>query len=114
MRQDISFQPVITEKALKMAEAKEYTFLVSPGATKHRIKETIERTFGVSVMSVRTRVLKGRKKRARGRSAYILSPDQKIAAVRVSEKDKIELFETEEKAKGKKPVSLRGRSGRKS
>lgn len=101
MKQDVWFQPVVTEKALKMAELKEYTFLVGPGATKHRIKEAIGKTFGVSVESVRTRVLKGRKKRVRGRSAHILSPDQKIAIVKVSEKDKIELFETEEKKKKK-------------
>lgn len=102
MRQDIWFQPVITEKALKMAKLKEYTFLVSPGARRQKIKEAIEKAFGVTVESVRTRILKGRKKRVRGRSVWVVSPAQKIATVGVSEKDKIELFETEEKTKRKK------------
>lgn len=102
MQDKISFQPVITEKSLKRAENKEYTFLVDPSSSKYLIKRAIEAAFAVSVKEVRTKTSLGKTKK-RGRFNY-QTQDKKIAIVRVGEKDKIDLFETEEKKKRKKKL----------
>lgn len=71
-------KPLITEKSI--ADAKNgnlYTFLVDPKWGKYKIKEAVEKLFGVNVLSVRT----ARKK----------------AFVKLAEKDKIDLFEASKK-----------------
>lgn len=100
MQKRIFLEPVITEKSQKNTGNKEYTFLVDPSASKYTLKNAVEEVFGVTVKKIRTKAFRGKEKR-RGKF-YYRTPDKKIAVVRVGEKDKIELFETEKKGKGKK------------
>ena len=44
---DIIVRPVITEKAMKVSENNQVTFMVSLNATKPQIKKAIEGVFGV-------------------------------------------------------------------
>lgn len=95
----ILIAPVISEKTSKDKDKNYYTFLVDPQARKHQIKEDVERVFGVSVKSVRTAALRGKPKRRGKRLQAVRTQDRKKAIVRLAEKDKIGLFETEKKKK---------------
>ncbi|MEK7091169.1 MAG: 50S ribosomal protein L23 [Patescibacteria group bacterium] len=45
---------VVTEKSMKEAQNKRYTFAVTLAATKPRIKRAVEEIFGVKVLKVHT------------------------------------------------------------
>ena len=84
--------PVLTEKSLAQISENEYTFYVDRLMTKHQIREAVENSFGVKVVSVRTMIVKGEKKRtAKGKTRVETS--RKKAIVVLNEKDKIDLFE---------------------
>ncbi|MDR2457312.1 MAG: 50S ribosomal protein L23, partial [Clostridiales Family XIII bacterium] len=51
---DIIREPVISEKSMKDAGNKRYTFKVAPKAKKEEIKDAIEKIFEVSVKKVNT------------------------------------------------------------
>jgi large subunit ribosomal protein L23 len=74
--------PSITEKntTLRTAQNK-YVFEVLPKATKPQIKKAVEKLFGVTVESVNTIVVKGKKKR-QGKTAGYRS-DWKKAIVKI-------------------------------
>lgn len=99
---NINLIPVISEKSLQQAELKEYLFFVDQRATKHHIKDAVEKYFKVTVKDVRTKLVRGKTKRVGKKSVYIQTQDRKIAIVKVGEKDKIELFDTQESKKGGK------------
>lgn len=86
--------PVLTEKSLAMAADGEYTFWVDRNSNKHQIKELINTTFGVDVKRVRTINKKGVVKRNYLGKKKIIQPRKK-AIVRLAEKQKIDLFDTE-------------------
>ena len=59
-------RPLVTEKSSALYGArKEYAFVCAPDATKPQIRDEIERTFGVTVLSVRT-MQQPAKRRTRG------------------------------------------------
>lgn len=93
-------KPVISEKS-KAAQSKAYTFLVGRSLTKHQIKKLVQEAFGVVVKGVRTSTVRGGRARAGKRRFMVTKSDLKKAIVTVGDKDKIDIFETEEK-KGKK------------
>lgn len=95
--QNIYLAPVITERSLSRTENKEYTFVVPKSSTKFQIKTAIEEAFGVSVKALRTITIKGKTKRVGKQSLFYQTADKKLAIAKVSEKDKIDLFDTEEK-----------------
>ncbi len=74
--------PSITEKntALRTAQNK-FVFEVAPTATKPQIKKAVEKLFSVTVMSVNTIVVKGKKKRQGRFAGY--RPDWKKAIVTI-------------------------------
>jgi large subunit ribosomal protein L23 len=74
--------PSITEKntTLRTAQNK-YVFEVAPEATKPQIKKAVEKLFSVTVLSVNTIVVKGKKKR-QGKSAGY-RPNWKKAIVKI-------------------------------
>jgi large subunit ribosomal protein L23 len=74
--------PSITEKntTLRTAQNK-YVFEVAPDATKPQIKKAVQKLFNVTVLSVNTIVVKGKKKRM-GKSAGYRS-DWKKAIVKI-------------------------------
>lgn len=83
--------PSITEKNTAMRDAEnKYVFEVLRDASKPEIKEAVEKLFGVSVVSVNTMVVKGKKKKM-GRFAGYRS-DWKKAIVKIQEGQKIAKF----------------------
>ena len=51
---DVLIQPIISEKAVRLAGAAQYAFMVSAGATKQEIKKAVERHYSVEVVDVQT------------------------------------------------------------
>lgn len=86
-------RPVITEKAMKLAELGQYVFECHPDANKIQIKQAIEEMYEVNVISVRTARIKGKRKMRytkrglmRGSTAL-----KKKAFIRLKEGQEIEL-----------------------
>jgi large subunit ribosomal protein L23 len=87
---DLVRRPLITEKATLLLENNQYTFEVSPKATKPEIKAAIEELFDVTVVGVST-ANPPRKKRRVGRNEGF-RPTYKRAVVTLAEGDTIPLF----------------------
>ncbi len=89
---DVLRAPQMSEKTLSMKEeANQFAFEVDPRANKIQIKESIEKSFKVSVLKVRTMNVRGKKKRLgryQGRKS-----SWKKALVTLKEGDTIEYFE---------------------
>ncbi len=85
-------RPIITEKtSAAYQERGEYTFEVAPDASKHAIKEAVERLFGVTVTGVWTLLQRGKSRRvgnAAGRRPHV-----KKAIVKLRDGDSIAVFE---------------------
>jgi large subunit ribosomal protein L23 len=83
--------PSITEKNTTMRETQnKYVFEVDRSANKPDIKEAVEKLFAVTVLSVNTILVKGKKKRM-GRNVGYRS-DWKKAIVRIQEGQTISKF----------------------
>ncbi|OIR15100.1 50S ribosomal protein L23 [mine drainage metagenome] len=82
----------LTEKAnLLSAEFGQYTFEVFPNASKHAIRDAVEKTFKVTVTRVNVINQRGKNKRSRqGRPS--MTSDFKKAIVTLKAGDKIELL----------------------
>lgn len=87
---DLIRRPLITEKATLLLENNQYTFEVSPKATKPEIKAAIEELFDVKVVGVST-ANPPRKKRRIGRYEGFRA-SYKRAVVTLAEGDTIPLF----------------------
>jgi len=87
---DLVRRPIITEKATLLLENNQYTFEVSPKATKPEIKAAIEELFDVQVTGVST-ANPPRKKRRIGRFEGF-KPQYKRAIVTLAPGDTIPLF----------------------
>lgn len=83
-------RPVISEKSFAHAEEGKYVFVVAREANKIEIARAIEKLFKVTVLEVRTVVMKGKVKRV-GRK-FGKRSDFKKAYVTLKEGDKIEEF----------------------
>ena len=81
--------PLVTEKATRLTEQGQTVFRVAIGASKPEIKAAIEGLFGVKVLAVNTLVLKGKRKRFKGRPG--VRSDMKKAYVRLAEGQTIDL-----------------------
>lgn len=91
----MKIEPIITEKSMSNAEKGVYTFRVEEKLDKFAIKHLVEQTFGVHVVSVRTMIQKGEKKR--GFSKYSKQvPGYKKAIVTLKKEEKIDLFEVKQ------------------
>lgn len=70
MKEPISIlnQALLTEKATMLsANLNKYSFTVAPHATRTNVKDAVEKTFGVKVLSVNTMNVKPKSKRDRSR-----------------------------------------------
>jgi len=89
---DVLRAPRMSEKTLSLKEeANQFAFEVDPRANKIQVKESIEKSFKVSVLKVRTMNVRGKKKRLgryQGRKS-----SWKKALVTLKEGDTIEYFE---------------------
>lgn len=82
--------PIITDKATRLLENNQYSFIVDRSSTKPAIKAKIEYLFDVKVIKINTCCLPRKQKRV-GR--YIgWKPQYKKAIVRLAEGDVINLF----------------------
>lgn len=84
-------RPIVTEKVTRQTTKNVYTFEVALNATKIQIKDAVERAFNVTVVSVNTSRLMGKRRRF-GRH-WGMTPPWKKAIVTVQEGQKIEFFE---------------------
>ncbi len=82
--------PIITDKATRLLENNQYSFIVDRYADKTTIKSAIEYLFDVEVIKINTCRLPRKKKRV---GKYIgWKPQYKKAIVTLSETDSINLF----------------------
>jgi large subunit ribosomal protein L23 len=51
---DVLLSPVISEKAVRLAQSNQYLFLVAADATKGEIKKAVEQHYKVEVQTVQT------------------------------------------------------------
>lgn len=87
-------RPVVTEKSIAQTAVSQYTFAVAHDASKHHIKDAVEKLFKVKVLRVNTLSVKGKRKhdpRRRARKPSVTRSDWKKAVVTLREGDKIEL-----------------------
>ncbi|MCX6012685.1 MAG: 50S ribosomal protein L23 [Chloroflexi bacterium] len=88
---EILRRPLITEKNTTLLEQNKYIFEVAPRANKPQVKEAIEKSFKVSVVSVNIMNVAGKMHRfGKGKG---VSPEWKKAVITLKQGDKIQLFE---------------------
>ncbi len=90
---EIIKKPVITEKAMKLGEQRQYVFEVEPKANKIQIRKAIEEMFEVNVVSIRTARVKGKVRSRFTRRGHTegRTPLRKKAYVTLKEGQSIEL-----------------------
>jgi large subunit ribosomal protein L23 len=88
--EQIIIRPILTEKAMELAEGGQYVFEVSKLANKNEIKKAVEKFFNVKVEKVRI-VKIPEKSRRFGRIVGKKSGTKK-AIVKLKEGQKIEIF----------------------
>ncbi len=93
MRSAIIIKPLVTEKSMEDVNLGKYTFVVDRYATKPVIKQALKDMFNVTVMSVRTSVVKGKSKRVGVRRLEVPAAIWKKASVTLKKGEKISLFE---------------------
>ena len=87
---DIIKYPIITDKATRLLENNQYSFIVDPKSDKITIKESIEYLFNVKVIKVNTCQLPKKKRRV---GKYVgWKSHYKKAIVTLSEGNTINLF----------------------
>ncbi len=92
---EISIQPIVTEKANKIAESlNRYTFRVSPEATKPEIKALVEELYGVKVTKVNTMIVRRKRKQRWTKGGLIKGESSlwKKALVSVAEGETIDFY----------------------
>lgn len=93
---DLIRRPVVSEKNTMLMEQGQYSFEVSPNATKQQVKEAVETIFKVRVLTVNTVSVhaKERMKRRRGgRPIAGHTQSWKKAVVKLAPGDSIDIFE---------------------
>lgn len=86
-------KPIISEKSSLLQEASVYTFEVEMSSNKSQIKTNVESAYGVDVISVRTIISKGPKKRNPKTGAWMNGKKSKKALVKIKQGQTINIFE---------------------
>lgn len=86
-------KPIITEKTIKDAANKRYTFAVPASQTKDEIRKRMEKMFKVNVIKIQTAIMPGKQYRSGRKFIYKQHPDWKKATITVKPDQKIELFD---------------------
>lgn len=84
-------RPLITEKNSALQVQGKYAFEVAEEANKEQVKRAVEKAFNVTVTEVNVMIVRGAKKRVRGRQ--VMSMPWKKAVVTLKPGDKIEIVE---------------------
>ena len=93
MKDSALIRPIITEKSMREAQKGRFTFETAKHADKLTIKKTVEELFKVRVLSVATRIVKGKSKRFGKKMKQVRLTEYKKATVRLAPGQKISLFE---------------------
>lgn len=88
---DVLRRPSITEKNTILQAQNKYAFEVAKEANKPQIKQAVEKTFKVKVISVNVAMVSGKMRRVGKR--IVLTQPWKKAIVTLKPGDKIEIFE---------------------
>jgi large subunit ribosomal protein L23 len=88
-------RPIVTEKITGLQDKRQFSFEVSLEANKIEIAKAVEKKFKVSVVSVRTMTVKGKRKMQLTRKGRFEGRKNtwKKAIVTLKEGDKIDYFE---------------------
>ena len=84
-------KPVITEKAVSLADNRVYTFLVQPAATKYQIAAAIKALYNVTPVKVNTVKKAPKQAMSRTRGRVVSEKGYKKAYVYLKEGDSINL-----------------------
>lgn len=87
----ILIKPLMTEKAIQLAQSSVYMFEVAKGTNKHAVSNAIEQLYNVKVQEVRVIIRKGKTRKVGKRMVVKKLPDEKVAIVSLS-KGSIDLF----------------------
>lgn len=85
-------KPVITEKGLSRQDQGYYCFWVNTKAKKIHIKNVVEELTGVKPLSVRTILVKGKRKMLKQKNRLIRTSDRKKAIIKFPAGTKISLI----------------------
>ena len=88
---DVIIKPVVSEKSYALYDAKVYTFVVHPDASKPEIRDAVEAIFDVKVRKVNTLNRQGKRKRNRKSGVMGQRADQKRAIVSLAEGHSIDV-----------------------
>jgi len=89
----IRVRPLITEKTSRLIKTNWYTFAAPVSKTKNQLEDLIKKTFNVSVLAIKTTVIKGKTRRSgKSRKTRRLS-DWKKVMIKIKEGEKIDLFD---------------------
>ncbi|MEW4454628.1 50S ribosomal protein L23 [Bremerella sp. JC817] len=87
----VILRPLVTEKGVQVSEElNQYTFEISPVATKLDVRRAIEELFDVKVASVKTQTRKGKARRYRFRNGK--TRNWKKAIVTLADDQKIDFY----------------------
>ncbi len=88
-------RPILTEKITALQDRRQYAFEVAEKANKIEIAQAIEKRFRVTVLNVRTMLVKGKKKTQLTRGGRFQGRTRlwKKALVTLKEGDKIDYLE---------------------
>lgn len=75
--QDILIKPVVTEKALNGNAQNVYVFQVAKDASKHQVKQVVEKIFKVEVARITSTTKKGKTRRVGRKMRTTQLPDVK-------------------------------------
>lgn len=100
---NIVLKPRMSEKAYAMSANSVYVFDVDKSVNKHEVSDAVETTYGVTVVNIRTIIVKGKAKRLYRNRRYENGrrSDVKKAYVTLKEGDAIPIFAAVEEAEVK-------------
>lgn len=90
---NVIVKPLVTEKSMQDVTLGKYTFIVDRFATKNVIKQAIKDRFNVTVISVATSIVKGKRQRIGARREEVNKAAYKKATVTLKKGEKLSLFE---------------------
>ena len=100
MTKSIVLKPLLSEKTYEMSNSGVYVFKVDTDLNKHEIAQAVAETYNVTVVNVRSSILKGKAKKLYRNRKYEVGrrSDVKKAYVTLKEGDAIPVFAAVEEA----------------
>ncbi len=92
---EVLVKPLITEKMTELGEKRgQYGFVVNRNANKVEVKDAVEKMYGVTVKSVNTMVIPGKKRSRNTKSKFIVGRTSAVkkAIVTLAEGESIDFY----------------------